>query len=252
MFNYRVFSKAEFKRRLLAVMVTNAHAEGEEKDLGGAEGATKPTLNFEDLIANARREEKDKLYPRIKELEKQIELLTRGHNDDLIKIATAQEELKTLKANSDTAKDTEIQKLTKEIADLKAEIEKVKSETPKEEDIRANLEKEYNVKLYIKDKVAEAKDEILPKFMEGITGTTNDEVDTAIAKAKADTLEIKKQLGIVDEEGKPITSKKKQNVPPVVNPTDNISNKTIDSNYVQSLDPRSKEYLELRKSLGLR
>jgi hypothetical protein len=55
---------------LLTSMFLKAYADGEDDDppAGGKE-KDPPQLNFEQLIANARKEEKDKLYPRIKKLE---------------------------------------------------------------------------------------------------------------------------------------------------------------------------------------
>ena len=68
-------------------------------DEGGApedhsEGSTTPTINYEDLIAKARKEEKEKQYKTIEKLKTQINTLTEQHNSDLLKVADLEKQLK--------------------------------------------------------------------------------------------------------------------------------------------------------------
>ena len=68
---------------------------------GGEDNST-PSINYEDLIAKARKEEKDKQYKTIEKLKTQINSLTNQHNDDLLKVAGLEEELN--KANEKLTK----------------------------------------------------------------------------------------------------------------------------------------------------
>ena len=55
-----------------------------------------PTVNFEDLIANARKQEKDKLYPQIKKLEEEKKKLVEKNNQHLLTIGEKDARIKEL------------------------------------------------------------------------------------------------------------------------------------------------------------
>lgn len=220
----------------------------------GNEGA--PTINFETLIANARKEEKEKLYPRIKKLEDENKALVQTNNDNLMKLATAQKELDELKANNGESQ--KVKDLETQLANAQAEITTLKESTPKEDEIRARIEAEYEVKMYRSTKLSEGSDKILAVFADEVKGNTKEEIDASFEKAVEKTVQTKKQLGLVDDEGNPVDTKKsskkedkKTTTPPVANPSAEEDDK-FDLDYVQNLDPRSKEYAEFRKKMGLR
>lgn len=234
-----------------------AFAEGEDGGEGGeGKGTNSPQVNFETLIANARKEEKEKLYPRIKKLEEENKALIQSNNDTLIKLATTQKELDELKSSKDDSQ---------AVADLKAqleaangEIERLKANTPKEEDIRAKIEAEYEVKLYRQTKLTEGADKILAVFADEVVGNTKEEVDASFDKAVEKTVQTKKQLGLLDDKGNPVetkkTTKKEEKpakvTPPVANPSSE-DDEDFDLDYIRNLDPRSDEYKEFRKKMGL-
>ena len=65
-----IFEKVSFR------VQAEEQPKGEDKEESqqGGQSSTTPqttTVNFEDLIANARKQEKDKLYPQIKKLEEE-------------------------------------------------------------------------------------------------------------------------------------------------------------------------------------
>lgn len=234
-------------------------AFADEGDNGGSEG-NEPAqqINFETLIANARKEEKEKLYPRIKKLEDENKALVQTNNDNLMKLATAQRELDELKANNGESQ--KVKDLETQLANAQAEIKTLKESTPKEDEIRARIEAEYEVKMYRNTKLTEGSDKILAVFVDEVKGNTKEEIDASFDKAVEKTVQTKKQLGLVDDEGNPIettpkkTTKKddkKSVTPPVANPSADEDDK-FDLDYVQNLDPRSKEYAEFRKKMGLR
>ena len=252
------------KNIIEAVSLKAFAEEGEPDDNGGADdaGAKAHTINYEDLIAKARKEEKEKQYKTIEKLKGQIETFTKQHNDDLIivadlkeklakaeaKLSTAgtsdSEEVKTLKAELKTAQDS--------VASLTADLEKFKNIKPVsreelEAEVRAELEAEYEVKTYKATKMAELKDDIL--VPELVMGTTKEEIDASIQSALDRSAEIKKSLGIEDGKKQPQKRTPKSPANPSVS---GVQDKEISMEYLASLDVGSKEYAEVRKQLGLR
>ena len=171
-----------------------------------------------------------------------------------------EEENKNLKTNVDDSQT--VKDLKAQIAQLEADNKKLKEEAPNEEAIRAEIEKEYEVKAYILEQKNANKEAILTSFLDEITGATKEEVDSAIQKAKDRTVSIKKDLGLIDDEGKPVDNKsnkktaeeKKKTTTPKTNPSSNTGDTKLsyDIDYVRNLDPSSEEYKEFRKSLGLK
>ena len=154
------------------------------------------TMNFEQLIAQARREEKEKLYPQIEKLKAQAEVLTKQVNEALLAKGAVEKELADLKESQKKGDSEEVTKLKAQVEALKSENEDLKKNTVNEEDLRKKLEEEYQVKLYAKDKLAENKDKILSVFAEKVVGNTKEEIDSAIEKAIASSDEIRKEIGV--------------------------------------------------------
>ena len=231
--------------------------EGDNGGISNENNEGTPQINFETLIANARKEEKEKLYPRIKKLEDENKALVQTNNDNLMKLAQAQRELDEMKANNGESQ--KIKDLETQLANAQAEITTLKESTPNEEEIRARIEAEYEVKMYRTTKLSENSDKILAVFADEVKGNTKEEIDASFDKAVEKTVQTKKQLGLIDDEGNPIETKKKTEkadkntnvTPPVANPSAQEDEK-FDMDYVQNLDPRSKEYAEFRKKMGLR
>lgn len=218
-------------------------------------------VNYEQLIAQARREEKEKLYPQIEKLKAQAEVLTKQVNEALLAKGAVEKELADLKESQKKGDSEEVTKLKAQVEALKSENDDLKKNTVSEEDLRKKLEEEYQVKLYAKDKLAENKDKILSVFAEKVVGNTKEEIDSAIEKAIASSDEIRKELGVEDKKkpekkgdnggGKKVS--KSQNNPPAPNPQGGEGEKgKFDLEYIQSLDPRSEEYAKWRKSVGLK
>lgn len=231
-------------------------------DVEGEDNDTKKhqTINYEDLIAKARKEEKQKQYKTIEKLKSQIDTLTEQHNTDLLKVAELEkslkeandkltkagsgdsEEVKTLK---DTIKSLEKDKETLEGKVTKLEENKPVSREEVESEVRAELEAEYEVKTYKAEKMAELKDDIL--VPELVIGTTKEEIDASIQSALDRSAEIKKNLGITGNKKTKRTPKTPSN--PSIS---NVQDKEYSVEYLASLDVSSPEYEEVRKQLGLR
>ena len=255
------------KNIIEAVSLKALAEESGAEDNGGAEdddntSKEAPTINYEDLIAKARREEKEKQYKTIEKLKGQINTLTEQHNGDLLVVADLKEKLASAEAKLTTAGGSdseevktlksELKKAQDDVATLTAENEKFKSQKPVsreevEAEVRAELEKEYEVKTYKAEKMAELKDDIL--VPELVMGTTKEEIDASIQSALERSASIKKSLGIGDETPKPQKRTPKSPANPSVS---GVQDKEISMEYLASLDVGSKEYAEVRKQLGLR
>ena len=224
------------------------------------EGAKAPTINYEDLIAKARKEEKEKQYKTIEKLKTQNNALTEQHNGDLLKIADLEKQLqeandKLTKAGSGdseevkTLKET-IKTLTADKETLEVKVKELEANKPVNRDevvaeVRAELETEYEVKTYKATKMAELKDDIL--VPELVFGNTKEEIDASIQSALDRSAEIKKNLGISDKKQDKRTPKSHTN--PSVS---SVQDKEVSLERLATMDVSSPEYAELRKQLGLR
>lgn len=244
-------------------------AEESENNSDGAKDETienneapKPTINYEDLIAKARKEEKEKQYKTIEKLKGQITTLTEQHNNDLLVVAGLKEDLAKAESKLSTTGDGDseaVKTLKEEIKTLQESVTKLTDENKKlkevespsreeiEAEVRAELEAEYEVKTYKAEKMAELKDEIL--VPELVMGTTKEEIDASIKSALDRSAKIKESLGVNSENKKQQKRTPKSPANPSIS---GIQNKEISMEYLASLDVGSKEYAEVRKQLGLR
>lgn len=228
-------------------------------DKGGEDGSSKShTINYEDLIAKARKEEKEKQYKTIEKLKTQVSTLTEQHNNDLLRIADLEKKVtdaETKLTSAGKGDSEEVTTLKTEIETLKGEKkvleDKVKTfegQTPVdrsavEAEVRAELEAEYEVKTYKATKLLELKGDIL--VPELVMGDTKEAIDKSIEAALERSKEIKKSLGISD---KPKKTPKTPASPSV----GAVQDSSVDLERLAHMDVRSKEYAELRKQLGLR
>ena len=247
-------------KKVIERLSIRAFADENDPSEGGEGEVKTPSINYEDLIAKARKEEKDKHYKTIEKLKQQIETLTTQHNGDLLAKADLEKKLqeandKLTKAGSSDSeevkalKDT-IKNLEKEKADLENKVKELEDNKPAnreevEAEVRKELEAEYEVKTYKATKMAELKDDIL--VPELVMGTTKEEIDASIQSALERSAEIKKNLGIT-------TDKKQQKRTPKspTNPSvSDVQDKGVSLERLATMDVSSPEYAELRKQLGL-
>lgn len=251
--------KAEINRRpmfqrVMDKIILFAHAEENDPNPTDPTGGDPAPINFEQAIAQARKEEKDKLYPRIKKAEDEVKSLTTSVNKYLLENAALKDELEKMK---NQPADPKIKELEDKVSTLESENKTLKENAPNEEEIRKRVEAEYEVKLYAQEQINANKGSIISILIPEITGKTKEEIDSAIASAKEKTKTIKKDLGLnVDEEEDDKKKKNpaptKQKKAPVANPASDEDGEEFDAEYVRNLDPRSKEYAEFRKKMGLK
>lgn len=252
--------KAGLKRaieRALKVRALNVFADEEGNQ-------QQKQINIEELIAIARKEEKDKLYPQIENLKSEKSRITGSLNEALLKNAELAKQLETLKSEkgnvaelNSTIKDLEakVEVLTSEKEDL---AEKLKN-APKAEELEAKYKTQYEVKDYLRTALAEHKDDILKTFISDVKGDTKEEVDASIQKAIEKSNQVREDLGVSKskkkkDEGKQEESPKSEKRPKRLAPPENYGKlEEYDPEYIRNLDPNSEEYKEFRKQvLGLK
>ena len=245
-------------------LVLNVHAdeEGGDEPKEGDEPKNTPTINYEDLISKARKEEKDKQYKTIEKLKGQIETLTKQHNEDLLKVGQLEEDLKTANSKLQTAGQgdseeiktlkNEIKTLQEDKKGLEAQLENIYNDTVTREEleneIRTELEAEYTTKTYRAEKMAELKDEIL--VPELVIGNTIEEIDASIEVALEKSKSIREKLGIVD--GQPKSPQGRTPKTPSNPSMSRVQDSQFSMEYIAGLDVSSPEYAEFRKQMGLR
>lgn len=205
---------------------------------------TTPVVNYEDLIAKARKEEKDKLYSQLQSKDSKINDLTEKNNSLLLGLSAKDEEIKTLKneikglKSANTKSDNEtIRGLEEEKLNLLATIDQLKNEQVQVDDIENRIKNEYEVKLYRMEKLNSVGDEIISEL---VTGTTKEEIDASfeVAKAKYDSIKEK------------YISKTTQDIPMA-----NIDTSSLNVNSINSVDiskMSASEWAEYRAKLGLK
>ena len=233
----------------------NSNAEPEsEPNKDGEDSKSTPTINYEDLISKARAEEKRKQYKTIETLTNQVNALTTQHNEDLLKVGQLEKDLETAntKLKSSGNDDSEVENLKRKVEELEKSKKSLEDNTVSREEleteIRAELEAEYTTKTYKATKMAELKDKIL--VPELVIGNTQEEIDASIEVALAKSEEIRKKLGVNEEEKPKSPQGRTPNTPS--NPSvGHVQDSQFSSEYIAGLDVRSPEYAEIRKQLGL-
>lgn len=243
--------------------------EGGGDDSGNGTSGTVGTgssLNYEDLIQKARKEEKDKQYKVIEKLRTELRTMTNNNNSNLIRIGELDEEVKSLNAKLTSAGsgDSEaVKTLKKELETSNAELEKVRGElkTAKdsfvdESELRKKIEDEvraeYEVKNYRLEVLAKNTDVLVPEL---VTGTTKEEIDNSLKVAKTRSEEIRSQFSPQTPQGQNNMSGNSifaGRMPAVSSPNVQSSLASVSMQDLAKLDPASPEYAEMRRKLGLR
>lgn len=250
-----------------------AYADGDEgvntgEDGGGeADGGdgedNHQTVNYEDLIAKARKDEKAKQYKTIEKLRKDLKTMTENNNGNLIRIGELEkdnEELRTKLTSTNNGDSEAVKTLREELATAQskletaeAELKNLKDSAVDESALRTQIENEvkaeYEVKNYRLELIAKNQDIIVPEL---ITGTTKEELDASLETAKARSEQIRQQLGITSQTQQTNTGSAFSNrMPAVSSPSAGSATATVSFEDLAKLNPASPEYAEMRKKLGL-
>lgn len=204
------------------------------------------SIDFESLIAKARKEEKEKLYPEITRLKEELEkkvtrinelLLAIGEKDEII--SQKEKEIKDLGSNSKKSESQEVKDLKIKIADLENKLSEKDGEIS-------------SIKLdsYKQSKMAEAGGEIIPEL---VTGSSEEEIDLAIEKAKARYKEIISKVTTTVNNSNLQSS---NSIPPVNPNTGNLDKGASTAMNLSGIDMMTAEgraeYNRLRVQLGMK
>lgn len=194
------------------------------------------TLNFEDLVSKARKEERDKLYPEINKQKERANsfLLVIQERDNTIKELTA--EVAKLKADLEKASTNSNKGTSAKESELQAIISNLENQV---EVLKASHEKELSLKeveIYRIQKLAEAGDAIIPEL---VTGSTPEEIDQALelSKTRYNAI-VSKQLGNITY--------------PAANLPSNAGQLQLDKTPEEISRMSASEYAEWRKSAGIK
>ena len=259
MFKTRFVNAKGINQLLSGLFNVYADEPNTPPDSNSAPTVQAQSLNYESLIAQARKEEKDKLYPQIKKLQDDNKEHIKTINALLLERGQLQSQLEKARqsANTSPKESKEYKELETQYNTLKGQYDDLQKNAPKEEDLRAKFEQEYKVKLYAEKKRMEVSSDksVVGAFLDSITGSTEEEVDNAVKSAIEKTKNLKKELGISDESSNPSSNpttetkdlgRSPTNIPPM------RQQGKFDVNAIRNMDVNSEEYKELRKSLGLR
>lgn len=251
--NYQGFT-TENKNTLNKVMnkfVKTLFAEEQAPSgTNGEQVQVQPQINYEDLIAKARKEEKDKLYGQLQAKDSKINDLTEKNNNLMLKVGEQEAVIKALQKNLASAKEggakiesEEIAKLTKERDNLASEIEALKNNALDPKDIENRVREEYEVKMYRLEKLHQEGSNLIPEL---VLGSTKEEIDASIEVAK------QRYNDIVSK----VTPQQTQQQTPQVNikpgnpSAGDFSVSNISPDTIASMSP--KEWAEYRRKIGLK
>jgi hypothetical protein len=229
--------------------VRTAHAEGEGTGDGtspaGDESTKKtPTIDFEVLIANARKEEKEKLYPEITKLKTQNEDKTKRVNELLLAIVEKDEALKQkdlriaeLEKGSGKGDSEEVKSLKIKVAELENIVAQKDGEVAK-----TKLEAFKTVK------VSEAGGQLIPEL---VMGNSEEEIIASIEKSKQRYVEI---VGSV--KGTVVVTPKDSTQIKPANPNTQMFNEQVNAMDIKGLNMYTPEgrkaYAEMRSKMNLK
>jgi hypothetical protein len=193
-------------------------------------------VNFEDLIAKARKDERDKLYGEIEKLKKKANdhLLVIQERDNTIadlngKLTKLGTDYKRVSDDLATGTKTNktVSELTATVSTLERELENLQVQY--ETDVQS-----LKIDAFKKESIAKAGGEIIPEL---VNGSTEDEITQSIELAKQRYAQITQQaLAGVQM--------------PRVNPSAQIELKDMSMDDIAGAS--TKDWAEMRKSLGLK
>ena len=234
--------------KVMGMFVTSLKAEEMPPQNGGENGQAPTPINYEDLIAKARKEEKDKLYKQLQGKDAKINELTEKNNNLMLKVGQQEEEIASLKKDLNSAKEggakiesEELAKANETIKALEQEVANLKNSTVDVNTLEEGIRAEYEVKMYRLEKIHEVGKSIIPEL---VSGSTKEEIDASIELSK------QRYLDIVGSVAPQPTPQPKQTLP-TGNPSGSQFNmSTLKPEDIAKLSP--KEWAEYRRTIGLK
>lgn len=205
-----------------------------------------PVINMEDLIAKARSDEKNKLYPEIEKLKKEVEQKTEKINAYLISVAEKDELIKDLQKQVETAKEEGAKEMET------AKTESVKELETKIKDLEAKLQgketefEQFKVQQELTAYKAEKLKEVDETVADMVDGNSKEAIDASIEKAKAFYEKVASKFGTATT-ATPAPTKAPLPKPQLNDVTGIFKNTSPED--VARMTPA--QYAEFRKSIGM-
>lgn len=212
--------------------------------------APAPTINYEDLIAKARMDEKNKLYPEIDKWKKEADEKTEKINTYLISIAEKDELIKNLQEQIKSAKEEGAKEVGEANESTKKEFESKIADLEKQLKAKDDEFTAYKTQQELASYKAEKLKDVDETVFEMVSGNTKEEIDASVEKAKAFYEKVASKFGGEgqQEDKKPTGNKAPLPKPNLGNLEDIFKNVTEE----QILQMSPKEYAEFRKSVGMK
>ena len=158
-----------------------------------------PRWTDEDL-ENARKQEKDKLYGRIDEVQTQLRQMQEERQAELADRQRLAEEAEAARRAKEEGEMEVRDLLTRREQEWNSQIEELRTRYDSD---RAVFDKERQlaeVEFYRRDRLAQEADNIIPELREFVLGSTIEEVDANIEAMKARTLSIFSNIAAATEQ----------------------------------------------------
>jgi hypothetical protein len=150
-----------------------------------------------DDIAKARKQEKDKVYKTVENLQEEIALLRKAAEEAKGLEAQREAERAAKRAEREAAKKAQLEEemSVKELLKAKEQEWQKQLEAERQERERAlallQREQEYNeLQAYRNTRLAQEQDDIMPQLLDLVNGNTKDEIEQSILRAKEKTANI--------------------------------------------------------------
>jgi len=141
-------------------------------------------------IENARKQEKDKLYGRIEDVQSQLKQLQTEREADQAEKDRLTNEADEARRKREEADMETRDLLTKRESEWRDEISKLNARYDSDREVFQKERQLQEAELYRRDRIAQESNDILPELRDFITGSTPEEVDASIEVMKARTASV--------------------------------------------------------------
>lgn len=196
------------------------------------------TFTAED-IERARREEKEKLYPRLQTMEEELATVRREREER--EAATAEAE--RLAEEARIAAERETMSAAERIEAISAEMQaRVQAAEDRAAAVEATWQQEQRLQAlgsYRSQKVAEYADHLIPELADLVTGNSEEEIDNALALVLDKSAAIMEQVAAATQQQRQTQRGASVTAPPV-GPMDNETTyQTLTPQDIAAMDPQT-------------
>jgi hypothetical protein len=145
---------------------------------------------IKDQVEQARREEKDKLYPRIDDLTTQMQILTQERDARLQAEQEAQQQAAEQERLRQEAEMSSKDLIAQTETNFNRQLQELKDERDREAALRLREQELGRVSDYRHQRLTEEQSTIAPQLVDFVQGFTPEQIDQSIELAKTKTAEI--------------------------------------------------------------